>query len=105
MMMLSVREPGSQMCMSKGSFSWGTHQEDNIGVLVEGSGHTDSLPLTTRQVDTLSPKQRKRSCFQPFRFSLCTWSSMRRWNHPQTSVRVLRKYSPNILSWMEKGSF
>lgn len=81
--MMSVREPGSQMCVSKGDFDWGTHQEDNIGVLVEGSGHTDSLPLTTRQVDTLSPKQRKRSCPQPFRFSLCTWSSMRRWSHPR----------------------
>lgn len=28
-------------------------------MLVEGSGHADSLALTTRQVDALSPKGRK----------------------------------------------
>lgn len=34
----------------------GTHQEDDIGMLVESSGHADPLALTTRQVDALSPK-------------------------------------------------
>lgn len=38
---------------------WETHQEDDIGMLVEGSGHTDSLALTTRQVDALLPKGRR----------------------------------------------
>ena len=36
-----------------------THQEDDVGVLVEGSGHADSLALTARQVDALPPKGRK----------------------------------------------
>lgn len=56
----------------KGNLIWDTHQEDNIGVLVEGSGHTDSLTLTTRQVDALSPKERKKAFPQSFRLSLCT---------------------------------
>lgn len=30
------------------------HQEDDVGVLVKSSGHTDSLPLTSAQVDTLN---------------------------------------------------
>lgn len=30
------------------------HQEDNVGVLVESSGHTDSLSLTSAQVDALN---------------------------------------------------
>lgn len=34
-----------------------THQEDDVGVLVESSGHADSLPLTSAQVNALKDKQ------------------------------------------------
>lgn len=52
---------GSQRKGPKGVAGWYTHQEDDMGELVEGSGHADSLALTTRQVDALSPKGSSRS--------------------------------------------
>lgn len=33
---------------------WGAHQEDDVGVLVESSGHADPLSLSSTQVDALS---------------------------------------------------
>lgn len=43
----------------QGGTSCCTHQEDDVSVLVEGSGHADALALTTGQVDALPPKGRK----------------------------------------------
>lgn len=34
-----------------------THQKDDVGVLVQSSGHTDPLPLTSTQIDALKHKQ------------------------------------------------
>lgn len=34
------------------------HQEDDVGVLVKSSGHTDPLPLTSAQVDALHHNKR-----------------------------------------------
>lgn len=36
------------------SLFWGAHQEDDVGVLVESSGHADPLSLPSTQVDALS---------------------------------------------------
>lgn len=44
--------------------SVGAHQEDDVGVLVKGSGHADPLPLTSAQVDALHPQQERKSDLQ-----------------------------------------
>lgn len=33
-----------------------SYQEDNVGILIESSCHTDSLPLTPTQVNALETK-------------------------------------------------
>lgn len=74
------------------------HQEDDVGVLVESSGHADSLSLTAAQVDAL---EHRNTAPTQLTHLLCT--TFRKGRFMETMVNSRRTLSP-ISVWSPKGS-